>query len=79
MWLPVVAQLSKKGSQSGEVISITELEAWAWLRILVSRLKSGGELPPFLTRSIQVSARPKLQNSFGEISVLLSSRESISS
>lgn len=51
MWLPVVAQLSKKGSQSGEVISITELEAWAWLRILVSRLKSGGELPPFLTRS----------------------------
>lgn len=48
---PGKAQLSKKGSQAREVISIAVLEARAWLRVPVSRLKSGGELPPFLTRS----------------------------
>ena len=45
------AQLSKKGSQAGEVVSATELDVWAGLRVPVSRLKSGGELPPFLTSS----------------------------
>lgn len=48
---PWKAQLSKKGSQAGEAVSITELGARAWLRVPISRLKSGGELPPFLTRS----------------------------
>lgn len=48
---PGKAQLSKKGSRAWEAVSITELGAWAWLRVPISRLKSGGELPPFLTRS----------------------------
>lgn len=48
---PGKARHSKKGSQAREVVSIAELEAWAWLRVPVCRLKSGGESPPFLTSS----------------------------
>lgn len=38
---PRKAQLSKKCSQAKEVVSIAALEAGAWLRVPVSRLKSG--------------------------------------
>lgn len=52
--LPVVAQKKpsflRKTARQGSSFH-PELEVRAWLRVPVGRLKSGGESPPFLTRS----------------------------
>lgn len=40
----------RKAARQGSSFN-PELEVWAWLRVPVGRLKSGGESPPFPTRS----------------------------